>query len=98
MEGEQILKQIHISNGDCSVMDAKLKLEYFQEAQVDIALDNLRKADTNTVFEWSLVQIGGKVGALTEVKETEVIMAYFKRAPCSHINVLALFDSLVKKK
>jgi hypothetical protein len=78
MEGEQILKQIHISNGDCSVMDAKRKLEYFRGAQVDIALDNLRKADTNTVFEWSLVQIGGKVGALTEVKEAEDYYGIFQ--------------------
>jgi hypothetical protein len=92
---EEIAKQIKKLNEGESVTAKKQKLRHFQQSQVNSVLDNLKNAEQNGDFEWSLAQIDQKFQPVTEKgkkkKETTVITVYAKRAVRSDLNAFQVY-------
>jgi hypothetical protein len=62
-------------------------------------LDDLMTQESDTNFEWSLVQLDRKeLKNKKGQKETSTVTVYVKRAPLKNLNAIALFDAIEMKK
>ena len=98
---EAIMKSIKALNeGKQSVRDKKMALFPSQQGQINRLLDELMATESDSNFEWSLVQLDSKGYPVERVttrnsshfQETSTFILYLERAPFEDINPIFLFN------